>query len=151
MLPYTPITAERNRPLGDSLFLMIKVLFVCIENSCRSQIAEAFARRLGAEAASAGSRPSGTVNPMAVEVMRERGIDISAHTSKGLADVPCEGWDYVVTMGCGDACPFVPAKARLDWEIPDPKNLPKDAFRAVCDQIEAKVRDLLGDGLAVPD
>ncbi len=124
----------------------LKILFVCVENSCRSQIAEGFARSLGGgrvEAASAGSRPSGKVNSTAVELMRERGIDLSAHRSKGLSALPSEGWDYVVTMGCGDACPFVPAKARLDWAIPDPKALPKAEFREVLDLIEAKVRELL--------
>ena len=125
---------------------MKRVLFVCVENSCRSQIAEAFARKLGSgilEPASAGSKPSGKVNPMAVEVMKERGLDLSGHQSKGLADLGSDGWDYVVTMGCGDACPFVPSKARLDWQIPDPKAMPKVEFHKVCDMIEGKVQELV--------
>ncbi|MBI2363256.1 MAG: arsenate reductase ArsC [Elusimicrobia bacterium] len=125
-----------------------RLLFVCVENSCRSQMAEGFARHFGGErveAFSAGSRPSGKVNPTAVAVLREHGIDISKQASKAIADLPATGWDYVVTMGCGDACPFVPAKARLDWQIPDPKNLPLDGFRKVADLVAAEVRRLLED------
>jgi arsenate reductase (thioredoxin) len=120
-----------------------KVLFVCVENSCRSQVAEAFARRLGADAASAGSKPSGKVNPTAIKLMKARGLDLSGHASKAILDLPADGWDYVVTMGCGDACPFVPAKAKLDWKIPDPKNLEEPAFDAVISLIEAEVKELL--------
>lgn len=123
-----------------------KVLFVCVENSCRSQIAEGLARKLGSdvlEAWSAGSKPSGKVNEKAVQVMRERGIDLSRHTSKGLADLPPISWDYVVTMGCGDACPNVSSRAKLDWQIPDPKNLSLPEFRQICDQIEAKIREFI--------
>lgn len=125
-----------------------RVLFVCVENSCRSQMAEGFARALGAgvlEAFSAGSRPSGQVNPRAVEFMREKGVDLAAQASKGLADLPQVRWDYLVTMGCGDACPHLPAARRLDWALPDPKNLPPDEFRAVRDRIEAKVRELIDE------
>ena len=125
-----------------------KVLFVCVENSCRSQIAEGFARALGADVLepwSAGSRPSGKVNPRAIELMAERGVDISANASKSLADVPRDGWDYVITMGCGDACPFVPSERKTDWGIPDPKNLPSDEFRAVIAQIEEKVKSLAAE------
>lgn len=119
-----------------------KVLFVCVENAGRSQMAEGFAKRLGkdhVEAWSAGSRPSGTINPAAVEAMKERGIDIGGHVSKGLSDLPDHGWDYVVTMGCGDACPFVPSKARLNWEIPDPKGRPKEDVRRIAALIEEEV------------
>ena len=122
--------------------MALKVLFVCVENSCRSQIAEGFARALGMDASSAGSRPSGKVNATAIALMKERGVDLSANRSKGLRDVPSEGWDYVVTMGCGDACPFVPARERLDWAIPDPKLLRLPEFQKVLDAIEAKVREL---------
>ena len=121
-----------------------KLLFVCVENSCRSQMAEGFARALGADAWSAGSRPSGRVNPRAITFMKERGIDLDAHASKGLNDLPAGGWDAVVTMGCGDACPHVPAKVRLDWALPDPKDLPDDGFREVRDRLEALVRELVG-------
>jgi arsenate reductase (thioredoxin) len=125
----------------------MRVLFVCIENSCRSQIAEGFARALavpGLEAHSAGSRPSGTVNARAIQFMAERGIDISKQESKGLDDLPAGvTWDDVVTMGCGDACPHLPARRRHDWDLPDPKDLDDDAFRAVRDRIDTLVRDLV--------
>src|SRR4051812_21956707 len=123
-----------------------RVLFVCVENSCRSQMAEAFARRLGAgrvEAYSAGSRPSGQVNPRAVAAMAEVGYDLTAHRSRGLDDLAGLDFAVAVTMGCGDACPNVRAARRLDWQIPDPKALPPDEFRAVRDLIERRVRELL--------
>ncbi len=122
------------------------ILFVCVENSCRSQMAEGFAKKWGADvlnAYSAGSKPSGVVNPTAIQVMKEIGVDLSKSPSKGLTDLPKIQWDYVFTMGCGDACPFVPAVAKDDWAIPDPKHLPLDEFRKVCDSIEARVRDLI--------
>jgi arsenate reductase len=117
-----------------------RMLFVCVENSNRSQMAEAFARMHGGdriEAYSAGSRPSGVVNPKAIESMGEVGYDSSTHKSKSLDDIPEVEYDFVATMGCGDACPFVRAKERADWQISDPKNLPSDEFN--------KVRDLIGD------
>ena len=123
-----------------------RVLFVCVENSNRSQMAEAFARLESGgavEAYSAGSRPSGVVNPRAVEFMREVGYDLTAHDSKGLDAIPQEEFDAAITMGCGDACPMVRAKRHEDWGIPDPKQLPPDQFRAVRDLIWAKVKDLL--------
>lgn len=123
-----------------------RVLFVCVENSSRSQMAEAFARILGGEAVeaySAGSRPSGVVNPKAVEAMRELGYDLAAHESKSLDDLPDVKFDFVATMGCGDACPLVRAKRRADWSIPDPKHLPPEEFRVVRDLIRDKVRAAL--------
>jgi arsenate reductase len=123
-----------------------RVLFVCVENSCRSQIAEAFARIQGGdriEAYSAGSRPSGTVNAKAVTFMRELGYDLEAHSSKGLADIPKGEYDVAVTMGCGDDCPKVRAREHQDWGIPDPKDLPPEQFRQVRDLIAGKVRALL--------
>jgi protein-tyrosine-phosphatase len=123
-----------------------RLLFVCVENSCRSQMAEGFARTLGAgriDAWSAGSRPSGTVNPRALAFMKERGIDLEIQASKGLDALPGVSWDAVVTMGCGDACPHLPARARIDWDLPDPKALPDEEFRRVRDRIEALVRDLV--------
>lgn len=124
-----------------------RVLFVCVENSNRSQMAEAFARLHGAgrvEAYSAGSRPSGKVNPRAVEFMREVGCDLATHQSKALADLPPGEFAAVVGMGCGDeGCPMVKARRREEWDIPDPKNLPPDQYRAVRDQIEARVKALL--------
>jgi len=129
-----------------------RVLFVCVENANRSQMAEAFARILGGksvEAFSAGSLPSGKVNPKAVEAMRELGYDLSVHGSKSLDDLPDVAFDFVATMGCGDACPTVRAKQRADWAIPDPKHLPPDEFRVVRDLIQDKVRATLGE-LGVP-
>ena len=123
-----------------------RVLFVCIENSCRSQMADAFARLHGAgrvEVYSAGSRPSGRVNPRAIEFMQEIGYDLRPHQSKGLDDLPDVTFDAAVTMGCGDACPLVRAKQRVDWDIPDPKAMPAEQFRKVRDLIESKVRELL--------
>jgi protein-tyrosine-phosphatase len=123
-----------------------RILFVCVENSNRSQMAEAFARIHGAgtvEAFSAGSRPSGRINPRAVEAMKEIGYDLTAHTSKGLEEFNGQDFDAAVTMGCGDVCPLVRAKQQLDWQIPDPKEMPAEQFRSVRTLIEAKVKDLL--------
>ncbi len=125
-----------------------RLLFVCVENSNRSQMAEAFARIHGGdqvEAYSAGSRPSGKINPKAIEAMKEIGYDLSKHRSKSLSEIPDLEFDFVATMGCGDECPFVRAKRREDWDIPDPKDLPPKEFRAVRDVIETKVKELLAD------
>ena len=124
----------------------MKLLFICIENSCRSQMAEAFAREhggAGVQAFSAGSRPSGLVNPRAIASMGERGIDLSNHNSKGLDAVPRDEYDHVITMGCGDECPFIPAKHRDDWDIPDPKDMHLSEFSHVRDLIESRVKALL--------
>jgi protein-tyrosine-phosphatase len=123
-----------------------RVVFVCVENSNRSQMAEAFARIHGAgqvEAFSAGSRPSGRVNAKAIAAMKEIGYDLTSHTSKGLEDFNGQEFDAAVTMGCGDECPLVRAQRRLDWNIPDPREMPPEQFRAVRDLIEAKVKELL--------
>lgn len=123
-----------------------RILFVCVENSCRSQMAEGFARLHGGgrvEACSAGSRPSGKVNETAVALMGEKGVDLAKQSSKGLDALPPGRWDAVVTMGCGDACPSLPAARRLDWALPDPKHMPLDDFRKVRDEIEARVSALL--------
>jgi arsenate reductase len=127
-----------------------RLLFVCVENSNRSQMAEAFARIHGREtieAYSAGSRPSGQINPKAVESMKEVGYDLSRHQSKSLAEIPDIEFDFVATMGCGDECPFVRAKQREDWNIPDPKEMSPDEFRAVRDMIETRVKELLNSDL----
>jgi protein-tyrosine-phosphatase len=127
------------------------LLFVCIENSNRSQMAEGFARTLGRSrvaAFSAGSRPSGQINPRAIQFMKEKGIDLTVQLSKGLDDLPKVKWDYIVTMGCGDACPTLPAVHRLDWELQDPKHLPDDGFRAIRDKIEGLIAGLLSEALA---
>ena len=125
---------------------MKTVLFVCVENSNRSQMAEAFARIHGGgsvDAASAGSRPSGRVNPKAIEAMRELGYDLSTHASKGLDAFNGQAIDVAVTMGCGDECPLVIAGRREDWKIPDPRDMTPEQFRGVRDLIERKVRELL--------
>lgn len=123
-----------------------RVLFVCVENSNRSQMAEAFARIHGAgrvEALSAGSRPSGRVNPKAIAAMAEKGYDLTTHTSKGLEPFNGQPVDVAVTMGCGDNCPLVLAERRLDWQITDPRDLPADQFNTVRDEIEQRVLELL--------
>jgi arsenate reductase (thioredoxin) len=123
-----------------------RVIFVCVENSNRSQMAEAFARiHCGDRVAafSAGSRPSGRVNPKAVEAMKEIGYDLSMHASKGLDEFNGQEFDAAVTMGCGDACPLVRAKRRLDWQIPDPKEMPPEQFGEIRNLIEQKVQELL--------
>jgi protein-tyrosine-phosphatase len=124
----------------------VRLLFVCVENSNRSQMAEAFARMLGGdrvEAFSAGSRPSGRVNLKAVAAMAELGYDLTTHTSKGLEAFNGQEIDAAVTMGCGDACPLVKAARRYDWQIPDPKELPADEFNKVRDLVRKKVKELL--------
>jgi protein-tyrosine-phosphatase len=123
-----------------------RILFVCVENSNRSQMAEAFARIHGAgrvEAHSAGSRPSGRVNPKAVEAMREVGYDLTTHTSKGLDGFNGTAVEVAVTMGCGDECPLVLAGRRVDWQIPDPRDMTPDEFRGVRNLIESKVKELI--------
>ena len=124
---------------------MKRVLFVCVENANRSQMAEAFARIHGGdavEAMSAGSKPSGVINPKAVRFMAERDYDLAAHGSKSLDEATGE-FDAVVTMGCGDDCPWVPARIREDWALPDPKHMDDDGYRAVRDEIERRVQALL--------
>jgi protein-tyrosine-phosphatase len=124
----------------------IRLLFVCIENSNRSQMAEGFARALGGvrvEARSAGSRPSGQINPRAIAMMGELGIDLRVQRSKSLQEVGDGPFDAVVTMGCGDACPWVAAKRREDWALPDPKYASDDEFRRIRDDIEQRVMGLL--------
>lgn len=122
-----------------------RVLFVCVENANRSQMAEAFARfhgGVGIEALSAGSKPSGVINPKAIRFMAELGIDLAKHDSKSLDDIAGE-FDAVVTMGCGDSCPWVPARRREDWALPDPKHMDDEGYRAVRDEISARVKTLL--------
>jgi len=125
---------------------MNKVLFVCVENSCRSQMAEAFTRLHGQsviEAYSSGSRPSGRVNERAIQFMAERGYDLSSHASKSLDEIPAVEYDYAITMGCGDECPYIKAKHREDWSLPDPKHMSDEEFRKVRDAIERRVIALI--------
>ena len=122
------------------------ILFVCVENSNRSQMAQAFARMHGLgniKADSAGSRPSGRVNPKAVEAMKEVGYDLTTHVSKGLDEFNGKEVDVAVTMGCGDECTLVHAKHRADWQIPDPRDMTPEEFRDVRDLIERKVKELI--------
>jgi arsenate reductase len=123
-----------------------RVLFVCVENSNRSQMAEAFARMEGGDAIdahSAGSRPSGVINLKAIHFMDELGYDLRTHTSKSLDAIAGMDFDAVVTMGCGDSCPWVAATRREDWALPDPKHLDDEGYRVVRDDIHAHVRALL--------
>ena len=126
-----------------------KILFVCIENSNRSQMSQAFAIMQGGEnveAFSAGSKPSGIVNPKAIAAMKEKGYDLGQHDSKSLDEVKQYApFDAVVTMGCGDACPWMPANKFIDWEIPDPKNMEPEQFNEVRDLIERKVKELINE------
>jgi len=122
------------------------ILFVCIENSNRSQMAQAFAIIQAGDrvnAYSAGSKPSGRINPKAIAAMKELGYDLSTHDSKSLNDIPNVVYDYAVTMGCGDACPMVNARNREDWNIPDPRDMDEAEFRQVRDMIASNVKELL--------
>ena len=123
-----------------------KVLFVCVENSCRSQMAEGFTRRMGGdifEPYSAGTGPADKVAPLAVAVMAEAGIDISSQKPKGFADLPAGEFDYLLGMGCVDTCPFLPAASHIQWDIPDPKGKNIEVFRQVRDIIKEKVAELV--------
>jgi len=125
---------------------MKRVIFVCIENSCRSQMAEAFAIIHGQgliEAYSSGSKPSGTVNPRAIEFMAELDYDLAQHGSKPLSEFDGMEFDYAITMGCGDECPMIDAKQRLDWGIPDPKHEEAERFRQIRSIIEDNVKALI--------
>lgn len=126
-----------------------KILFVCVENSNRSQMSQAFAKIHGGEnveAFSAGSNPSGIINPKAIVAMKELGYDLTGHHSKSLEQIKAYApFDAVVTMGCGDACPWMPAKKFIDWQIPDPKNMNDEEFRGVRSLIEQKVKALLSE------
>ncbi|HUU13577.1 MAG TPA: arsenate reductase ArsC [Terriglobia bacterium] len=128
----------------------LNILFVCVGNSCRSQMAEAFANQLGegrARAWSAGSAPLGHITPETHDVLREKGISLEGHRSKGLGDVPMNDMDVVVGMGCEVSCPVpVGFKGRIvDWDVPDPYGQDLDYFRSVRDMIERQVAALIED------
>lgn len=128
------------------------VLFVCVHNAGRSQMAAAFLTHLAGdrvEVRSAGSAPADQVNPAAIAAMREIGIDISAEIPKILTVDAVRGSDVVITMGCGDACPYFPGKQYLDWKLDDPAGQGIDAVRPIRDDIEKRVRGLL-DELGIP-
>ncbi|MFY9472300.1 MAG: arsenate reductase ArsC [Tepidanaerobacteraceae bacterium] len=122
-----------------------KVAFVCVHNSCRSQMAEGWAKKLGSdvlEAYSAGTENYPEVNPLAVQVMEEAGMDISNHYPKLLSDIPAE-IDILITMGCNVECPYVPCRHREDWGIVDPSYGPIEDYRKTRDIIKEKVEDLI--------
>ncbi|MFD3442253.1 arsenate reductase ArsC [Streptomyces sp. NPDC058685] len=122
------------------------VLFVCVHNAGRSQMAAAFLAHLagdGVEVRSAGSAPADSVNPAVIGAMLEVGIDISAETPKKLTTESVGASDVVITMGCGDACPYFPGKRYLDWQLDDPAGQGVDAVRPIRDEIERRVRGLL--------
>jgi protein-tyrosine-phosphatase len=122
---------------------LIRILFVCVENARRSQMAEGFANAFGqgrVEVYSAGSSPSSEIDPLVIEVMKEKGIDLSDKRPKGLNDLPPVEMDYLVTMGCEETCPAVLAKKIIEWKIPDPKVKSIDLFREVRDIIENRVK-----------
>ena len=124
---------------------MIKVAFICVHNSCRSQMAEGWGKELGKgvlEVYSAGTEDYPEVKPLAVEVMEEAGIDMSSHRPKLLSDIPSE-LDILITMGCNVVCPFVPNKHMEDWGLDDPSGGPIDGFRVTRDLIKEKVENLL--------
>lgn len=119
-----------------------RVYFICIGNSGRSQMAEGFARKYGLDAQSAGSKPAPALDPNAVEAMREREIDISKARPKAIDEAFARSARYVITMGCGDVCPYVPGTRVRDWALPDPKGKTLQQVREIRDDIEARVRAL---------
>jgi arsenate reductase len=123
----------------------MRVLFVCVQNAGRSQIAEALYTRAGGEARSAGTAPAAHVHPEVVEVMREVGIDLAGRIPHRLEDADAEWADVVVTMGCGDACPYIPGKRYLDWQLDDPHGRPLEHVREIRDEIDRRVRGLLAE------
>lgn len=123
-----------------------KIVFICVENARRSQMAQGFAEVFGGEKVevySAGSIPSSQIDPIVIEVMKEKGIDVSGRRPKGLNELPPIEMDYLITMGCEETCPAVLAKRVIEWQIPDPKGKPIEVFREVRDMIEDKIRVLL--------
>jgi len=122
------------------------VLFVCVHNAGRSQMAAAFLRRHGGDhltVLSAGSTPADQVNPAVLEVMREVGIDLSSEQPKLLTTEAVQESDVVITMGCGDTCPVFPGKRYLDWQLDDPAGLPAEKIRPIRDEIERRVQQLI--------
>ena len=124
------------------------VLFLCVHNAGRSQMAAGFLQHLagdGVRVLSAGSNPAETVNPAAVAVMAERGVDIAGRTPRAWDEAQLDAADVVVTMGCGDTCPVLPGKRYVDWELTDPAGAPTEVVRSVRDEIEARVRGLIAE------
>ena len=125
---------------------MTSIVFLCTENANRSQMAEAFASLHGGGSVrvwSAGSSPSGKVNPKAIRSMAAKGYDLTSHRSKSVTELPRQPFDFVITMGCGDQCPALAGRTREDWRLPDPKDLDPQSFDGVRDEIEQRVLELL--------
>ena len=132
---------------------LVTVLFVCVHNAGRSQMAAGYLRHLGGDqirVISAGTEPGTEINKMAIAVMLEEGIDLSTATPEKLSDQKVLESDYVITMGCGDACPYFPGKTYLDWPLTDPKNQPIEVVREIRDEIKAKVEALIAEVKASP-
>ena len=124
-----------------------QVLFVCIENACRSQMAEAFFNKYakGSRAYSAGSKPAAEIDPATVEVMKENGIDLSGKKPSGFQPHMSKKFDIIVTMGCKGSCPITPKEKTIDWEIENPRGKPIEKYREVRDDIERRVMKLIND------
>jgi arsenate reductase len=120
----------------------VNVLFVCVQNAGRSQMAQALYEARGGVGRSAGSKPADAVHPEVIEVMHEHGVDLSDRIPRALDRSDVEWADVVVTMGCGDACPYIPGKRYVEWELPDPGGRPLDEVRAVRDEIARRVAEL---------
>jgi arsenate reductase (thioredoxin) len=123
----------------------VNVLFVCVQNAGRSQIAEALFERVGGAGRSAGTAPADRVHPEVVEVMREVGVELEGRTPHRLDNADVEWADVVVTMGCGDACPVLPGKRYVDWDLPDPAGRPLDEVRKIRDEIAERIRSLVNE------
>lgn len=130
----------------EGVDMRYNVLFLCVQNAGRSQIAEAFARELGAHIMnpySAGSNPANEINPVVKQCMEEIGVEIPNQKPKGFKDLNVEVFDFVVNMGCGDVCPFYPSKEYITWNIPDPKDKPIEEVRKIRDMIREKILELI--------
>jgi arsenate reductase len=146
--PQTPRPAAPTAPAQPSEPSVPSVLFVCVHNAGRSQMAAAFLTSLAGgrvQVRSAGSEPAEAVNPAVVQAMTEAGIDISHEVPKVLTTEAVQASEVVITMGCGDTCPFFPGKRYLDWELPDPAGGGVDAVRPIRDEIEQRIRGLLAE------
>ena len=122
------------------------VLFACVENSCRSQIAEALAKKISPHKFkfySAGSKPSGIINPMAIKLLKSQGVYLFDHRSKDVSEFINIKIDYLILMGCGDQCPNIVAEERIEWDIPDPKDMEEPEFLSVIENIRGKVKKLI--------
>ena len=137
-----------SEPIAEATSAIPTVLFLCVHNAGRSQMAAGWLRRLGGEGVdvySGGSEPANEINTAAIEAMAEVGIDIGTEYPKPWTDEMVEAADVVVTMGCGDACPVYPGKRYLDWDLPDPAGKPVEKVRPIRDEIDRRVRALLDE------